>query len=271
MAEWKCINELKEINESLANRSYSMEYLDENGLLDEHGYHMWNHFGISSYLVNEPLQITLENNEVVWRRDDSLRNSESLKEYETCYGMFVSDDRGEFGGILKTPFVVLDGNFKDVFDFQEKVYAIDSLSHMMSLHFSLYEFDEDGQYRIIYSVGSLKDWLENDKFFENFGYQRKYIIGGKLYVLISGYITNNEAEQVKRHKTESRLLEVENGRIVNIYIFPEDFSAVSGLIVKDNIVYIAQDKMLTQIDLTKKNITRYTYLDMAAIENLQRR
>lgn len=268
MEDWKSIKELREIDISLANCSYPMEYLDKKGLLNEDDYYYWNHYNLRIPYKKDFLEIKEENNEVVWRRMNTWQKEERLKEYKTGLGLFTSNDRGEFGGELITPYAQLDGNFVEIFDFQGKVYAIDSLSHLMSLHFALYEFDESGEHRVLYSVGRWEDRSTEQKVHINLAYEAKCVKKDKLYILISGSIISREEEE-RCYSGESRLLEIDNSQITNMYCFHECFEIITGLIVKNDKVYIGQDKMLTIIDLTDNSITRYTPLEEDAIEVLR--
>ena len=56
------------------------------------------------------------------------------------------------------PHSVVGGNFRDVFDYKDKVYAVDSLEHMTMGNTTLYEVSQDGSMNVIYDVVTLSGW-----------------------------------------------------------------------------------------------------------------
>lgn len=90
---------------------------------------------------------------------------------ETSVGNFVSRNHGEFGGALETPGGEIDGNFCDVFELGDRVYAVDSLSHLGLASTTVYFFDRGCKYHKIFSD-------------ENLGFKARYVTDERAYILI---------------------------------------------------------------------------------------
>lgn len=59
--------------------------------------------------------------------------------YQTALGTFVTNNQGEFGGELTLPNgEIMQGNFCEIIECGNHVYAIDSCGHMGMGYFSLY-------------------------------------------------------------------------------------------------------------------------------------
>ena len=83
---------------------------------------------------------------------------------ETSLGTFVSRDYGEFGGALETPGGEIDGNFCDVFELGDRVYAVDSLSQI-SEHGDMLKTEFDCDFPLVFNmlVSDGKMFLGADK------------------------------------------------------------------------------------------------------------
>lgn len=176
---------------------------------------------------------------------------------------------GEFGGQLYTPFRTIYGNFCDVFDFEDKVYAVHSLTHLLSLCFGLYEISKDGNINEVYS---LTDYFQGKDYWEDLAYCAKYIRDDhNAYILIAGFVKQLKEEVGEtRSETryESRLIHICNGRVETIMVIPEWISEVTNMIVTDDYVYLGHDKMLSIIDRKTKTIEYRTFLSGKAVKNL---
>lgn len=85
---------------------------------------------------------------------------------------------GEFGGALETPGGEIDGNFCDVFEFGDRVYAVDSLSHLGLASTTIYSFDRDCKHHKIFSA-------------ENLDFKARYATGERAYILLSDRVGEN--------------------------------------------------------------------------------
>ena len=165
---------------------------------------------------------------------------------ETSVGNFVSRDYGEFGGVLETPGGEINGNFCDVFELGDRVYAVDSLSHLGLASTTVYSFDRGCKYHKIFSD-------------ENLGFKARYVTDERAYILLSDRVGENP---------KSILLEIsENGDMLKTE-FGCDFQLVFNMLVSDGKMFLGADKAVVVFDLQTKEINAYTPLSVEAEKHI---
>lgn len=165
---------------------------------------------------------------------------------ETSLGTFVSRNHGEFGGALETPGGEIDGNFCDVFEFGDRVYAVDSLSHLGLASTTIYSFDRDCKHHKIFSA-------------ENLDFKARYATDERAYILLSDRVGEN---------SKSVLLEIsENGDMLKTE-FDCDFQLVFNMLVSDGKMFLGADKAVVVFDLQTKEINAYTPLSVEAEKHI---
>lgn len=165
---------------------------------------------------------------------------------ETSVGNFVSRNHGEFGGALETPGGEIDGNFCDVFELGDRVYAVDSLSHLGLVSTTVYSFDRGCKYHKIFSD-------------ENLGFKARYVTDERAYILLSDRVGENP---------KSVLLEIsENGDMLKTE-FDCDFQLVFNMLVSDGKMFLGADKAVVVFDLQTKEINAYTPLSVEAEKHI---
>ena len=118
--KWKSIESLRKADRDYSGMHYSMSY----GKKHKNRKDMYAQYGTKSVAIEESVHIKRDNDgSIVYE----VRGREHLEEgtghYNTQFGVFRSVDNGEFGGVLITPSgEKIAGNFKYVFDIQDKVY-----------------------------------------------------------------------------------------------------------------------------------------------------
>lgn len=166
--------------------------------------------------------------------------------FETSVGNFVSRNHGEFGGALETPGGEINGNFCDVFELGDRVYAVDSLSHLGLVSTTVYSFDRGCKYHKIFSD-------------EDLGFKARYVTGERAYLLLSGRVGEN---------SKSVLLEIsENGDMLKTE-FDCDFPLVFNMLVSDGKMFLGADKAVVVVDLQTKEINAYTPLSIEAEKHI---
>lgn len=166
--------------------------------------------------------------------------------FKTSVGNFVSRNHGEFGGALETPGGEIDGNFCDVFELGDRVYAVDSLSHLGLASTTVYSFDRDCKYHKIFSD-------------ENLGFKARYVTDERAYILLSDRVGENP---------KSVLLEIsENGDMLKTE-FDCDFQLVFNMLVSDGKMFLGADKAVVVFDLQTKEINAYTPLSVEAEKHI---
>ena len=166
--------------------------------------------------------------------------------FKTSVGNFVSRNHGEFGGALETPGGEINGNFCDVFELGDRVYAVDSLSHLGLVSTTVYSFDRGCKYHKIFSD-------------EDLGFKARYVTGERAYLLLSGRVGEN---------SKSVLLEIsENGDMLKTE-FDCDFPLVFNMLVSDGKMFLGADKAVVVFDLQTKEINAYTPLSIEAEKHI---
>ena len=166
---------------------------------------------------------------------------------ETSLGTFVSRDYGEFGGALETPRGEIDGNFCDVFELGDRVYAVDSLSHLGLASTTIFSFDRDCKHHKVFSA-------------ENLDFKARYATGERAYILVSGSVSTRSVGE----NPKSVLLEIsENGDMLKTE-FDCDFQLVFNMLVSDGKMFLGADKAVVVFDLQTKEINAYTPLSVEA-------
>ena len=159
----------------------------------------------------------------------------------------MSRDYGEFGGTLKTPGGEINGNFCDVFELGDRVYAVDSLSHLGLVSTTVYSFDRSYKYHKIFSD-------------ENLGFKARYVTGERAYILVSGSVSTRSGGE----KLKSILLEISENGIDAKTEFDCGFYLVFNMIVKNGKMILGVDKAVVVFDLQTKEIKAYTPISVEA-------
>lgn len=163
----------------------------------------------------------------------------------------MSHDYGEFGGVLETPGGEIDGNFCDVFELGDRVYAVDSLSHLGLASTTIYSFDCDCKHHKIFSA-------------ENLDFKARYATGERAYILVSGSVSTRSGGE----NPKSVLLEIsENGDMLKTE-FDCDSPLVFNMLVSDGKMFLGADKAVVVFDLQTKEINAYTPLSVEAEKNI---
>lgn len=200
----------------------------------------------------EFVEVAKINGEIVCRlaepdipdEDTPFDNDECV--FKTSVGIFVSRNHGEFGGALETPGGEIDGNFCDVFELGDRVYAVDSLSHLGLASTTVYSFDRGCKYHKIFSD-------------ENLGFKARYVTDERAYILLSDRVGENP---------KSVLLEIsENGDMLKTE-FDCDFQLVFNMLVSDGKMFLGADKAVVVFDLQTKEINAYTPLSVEAEKHI---
>ena len=262
---WLPICKLRKIDVNLSGEYYTYEWAESHNLIEKTCGEAWGK--IHTVFILEPIEIRMtQDGNIEYRIIEECRVNHRSN-YNTDFGVFHSDDRGEFGGTLILPFGGrVNGNFSEVFDFRNKVYAIDSLCHMGMGHFKLYEFNDANNYRCLYEVGGFEN-----RYNEHLSYEAYCITSKGIYFLLSGVVTVESAKDTAhKHKLVSRLLHVSAGTVEEVIEIEESFEGVQNIIVSGDILYIAANKILAIINVLDGDIQYYTFINKSAENNLLR-
>ena len=241
--KWQKLNELRKTDPRISGGYYTTEFLKTyRPDFYSEGYGFFPEF-VEVAKINGEIFCRLEEANVP-DEDAPVDSDECV--FKTSVGNFVSRNHGEFGGALETPGGEIDGNFCDVFELGDRVYAVDSLSHLGLASTTVYSFDRGCKYHKIFSD-------------ENLGFKARYVTDERAYILLSDCVGENP---------KSILLEIsENGDVLKTE-FDCDFPLVFNMLVSDGKILLGADKAVVVFDLQTKEINAYTPLSVEAEKNI---
>lgn len=241
--KWQKLNELRKTDPRISGGYYTTEFLETyRPDFYSEGYSFFPEF-VEVAEINGEIICRLEETDIP--DEDAPFDSDECV-FKTSVGNFVSRGHGEFGGALETPGGEINGNFCDVFELGDRVYAVDSLSHLGLASTTAYSFDRDCKYHKIFSD-------------ENLSFKARYVTGERAYLLLSGRVGENP---------KSILLEIsENGDMLKTE-FDCDFPLVFNMLVSDGKMFLGADKAVVVVDLQTKEIKAYTPISVEAEKHI---
>lgn len=241
--KWQKLNELRKIDPHICGGYYAKNFLKTyRPDFYAEGYDFFPEF----------VRVAEKDGEIICRLEEAIVPDEDAPidsgecMLETSAGTFVSRDYGEFGGALKTPGGEIDGNFCDVFELGDRVYAVDSLSHLGLASTTVYFFDRGCKYHKIFSD-------------ENLGFKARYVTDERAYILLSDRVGENP---------KSVLLEISENGIDTKTEFDCGFYLVFNMIVKNGKMILGVDKAVVTADLQTKEINAYTPISVEAEKHI---
>lgn len=230
-------SDLKKVNfsfDNLAEHTYKM--------INEHKYLFGSNHGLGNrcYLFEEEDEVKIK----------TLKNRESVKMFDTKFGLTVCENKGEFGGFL---YVVTNngiklagfGSYVFVFEYNDKVYGITTLNHLLSYSCSLHEIRKSG------------DNFENITLFDSddLNFAGYYAEDNYLYFYsVSAY------NGLYRFDLDTNHLEV-----IEKYLCAE--INVNSILKKDNYIYIYGSYNVIKYNLNNGEKEIYTNLEYEEIGN----
>lgn len=235
------IEELRHIDSALCGKYYSSEYAAQhkNGLkiyISDCSHHaVW---------IPEIISIVSDKaGNILYDAETYMPYyPERNKTFHTAKGDFISADRGEFGGTLTLPSGrKIEGNFIEVFEFCNKIYAVDSLSHMSGGHTDIYENDEYSYKRIFHNC--------------KLSFKASFFTESVAYLLISG------TEKTENSFVPNSKLICISENDVSVVDFPgKDYQTARSMIIKNGKMILGMDKIVTVIDIESGQENYYTPL-----------
>lgn len=137
---WKDFSTLRKIDADLSWGRCSREYALEHHWFDKLKTRSENGDG-SLIVFSDPYEVKLQEGRVMYRESYDF-DHESPEFFDTQFGRFKNYDYGEFGGHLQRKKFKLGGNFVDVFDFGDYVYAVSNLMHLSLGIFALHQINK---------------------------------------------------------------------------------------------------------------------------------
>lgn len=190
----------------------------------------------------------------IFKEDDEIKiktfkDNKLLNKFYTKFGLMICENRGEWGGELYnfTEYgyeSVGSGNYRYVFEYDNKVYAIASLSHLGSDNYSFHE------------IRKYSDKFENVTIFESDVNFRTFVEDNYIYLCPLRY----EKGGLYRFNLDNYQFE-----ILHEYLCEGLY--VNNLIKKDNFIYIYGSYNVVKYNLDTEEVEIYTNLDYDQINN----
>ena len=255
------VNELRKTFD-LCGKMYSGKFYDSLHEKDDKNVKAW------SYKNNQVLALfrqeyikvmKSEFGDLSWEAVEQKPTHKHEFDFQSSLGLFRSEDRGEFGGILITPKSTLHGNFGNLFEFNNRVYAIDSLNHMGIGHTRIYEFDKSLNANMLFET-ELSQLLALSSL---------EIEENRILILISGAILGDKGTFSDSYPC-SYLFEISDEGFKRIAIFDFAFHDVYNMLLIDKDLIVGMDKVVAFGNIETKEISFYTPLTVEAENDIRK-
>lgn len=264
--DWNPITKLRKTSIGISGGVYSWKYAEVNGLTEKAMslYYDKN----PSMWIPEPIEVAMDDYGNIVYRFKQINGwyEEKKKEFVTSRGKFVSHNHGEFGGWLDTPGGTLRGNFVEVFECGNRIYAIDSLDHMGFGRVRIYTFSDDFKEEELYS--------ENDSVLKgstgNISFRALYSNNYAAWILVSGDYDYGCTGKIRRMREKSYFLEISEKGVTVKAEFGRDFFWVKNMVVQGNHMFLGMDKVVADVNIEDKRITAYTPVSLEAEADIRK-
>ncbi len=212
--------------------------------------------------IEEGIHLKREiNGTILYQVRGRNRSDESIRDFETQFGTFHSEDRGEFGGELITPTgKTVQGNYRYVFDLKDKVYAVSTMAHLVTANTAIECFDNASDCRCIYATKDMFSRIlavelgveeSGEEIYEDLCCDALDIKNDEAYAVLCGCLNWPDHSYI----WVCRILRIKDGEVETIkeYCGKAPFK-VNSVIVEDGMAYIGCDKTLCCFDLSKDDV-----------------
>lgn len=237
-------NERFEANENLEVEIVS-EFTELNYIL----YNLTDEIGVWPMYIGNEYHLFLENGEIKLKTKDEFL---SIDKFETSIGTVITENYGEWGGNL---YIITEygaeqagsGNFNQVFEYNNKLYAISSLSHLTLRKASLHE------------IRKYDDRFEDITIFKNYDLTMSaaFIEDNILYF----YSTAEDSNGLYKYNLENKQLEF-------IFKLSYPYWKVNSIIKKENYIYLYGNYLIIKYNLETDEIRRFTNLKEENLDEL---
>lgn len=243
---------------------YKNDYIMETGLNKERRYD-WQTPKAVCFL--EPLEVKVEGEDVYWRENETRTDNDIPDYFHTQLGYFSNYNNGEFDSWLAWPRkegpsdestdsyfnCFIEGNFCDMFDLGDYIYAIDNNTCWGLGDFRIVKIDRNLKHEAIY---------DNDQMNSNLSlfFLGRYEKGDDCYVLASGWYDKGWGDDVVERFNYKTIIFCIGGNgefhVVNEWETKIPFA--NSFVVADDYAYIGHNKMITRLNLVTGETEFYT-------------
>lgn len=270
VSEWKPVSELTPVEKDISEYGYSKEYIEKNDLEAQKGFYRSS--GITGRVsFYEPLELKTDGEDVLFRENDGYEEKIPEK-FRTQHGVFANHNNGEFISWLekdennaeKTDSFYISGNYCDMFDCGVYSYAVSNLMHMGLGAFNIVRISSDLQYKVSYDTFNFDKWPRLE-------YLGRFRNDLGFVLAASGYIEDEpdiNGDRVFHDKTI--LFQIgSDGSFSIIKEWNIQISSLTGMVKKDNYLYLGENKMITRVDLSSGEISYYTNKSAEELDDLK--
>lgn len=280
MSDWKTFSELRPIHQDISELGYKKEYIEKNNL-SEIKYFNWSNSVTGVVCYYEPLEVMAEGDKIFWRYNENHVHRDIPEVFVTRFGTFNNHNHGEFTSWLEIDEDVVrtkrgkkinnlfrrndfsvEGNYCDMFDCGEYVYAVSNLMHMGMGDFKMIRIDKNLGVVTVYENYSNADHMQLE-------YQGRYKNADGYGVVVSGICELENFGGKSEIQDVTILFQIdENG---NCYISNEwdgYISSSNSMVTDENYIYFGQNKMITRLNILTGDMdffTNKTCEEMAAL------
>lgn len=247
---------------NLCGKMYSGEYYNRLYENDEKNVRAKSYENNKSIAVFRPEYIEViesESGELIWKAVEQLPVHKAEFNFNSSLGLFQSCNRGEFGGILITPKNNIPGNFSNLFEFNNKVYAIDSLNHMGIGHTCIYEFKKELNAKMLFKT----------EFKESISLSSLKIEENRVLILVSGFIRGDRGT-FDGISPCSYLFEISRDGFKKIAVFDFSFHYAYNMLLIDKELIVGMDKVIAFCNIETKEMRFLTPLTIEAENDIKK-
>ena len=242
--ELELINERFEKNENFEVETVS-DFTEINYIL----YNLTDEIGVWPMYIGNEYHLFLENGEIKLKTKDEFLSTDK---FETSIGTVITENYGEWGGNL---YIITEygaeqagsGNFNQVFEYNNRIYAIASLSHLSLRRASLHE------------IRKYDDHFEDITIFKNYGLtiSASFIEDNILYF----YSTAEDSNGLYKYNLDNKHLEF-------IFKLSYPYWMVNSIIKKENYMYLYGNYLIIKYNLETDELRRFTNLKEEDLDKL---
>ncbi len=241
---------LELINERFEeNKNFEVETVSDFTEINYILYNLTDEIGVWPMYIGNEYHLFLENGEIKLKTKNEFL---SIDKFETSIGTVITENYGEWGGNL---YIITEygaeqagsGNFNQVFEYNNMVYAISSLSHLSLRRTSLHE------------IRKYDDYFEDITIFENYGLaiSAAFIEDNILYF----YSTAEDSNGLYMYNLDNNQLEF-------IFKLSYPYWMVNSIIKKENYMYLYGNYLIIKYNLETDELLRFTNLKEEDIDEL---
>ena len=259
---WKDFSTLRKIDADLSWGRCSREYALEHHWFDKLKTRSENGDG-SLIGFSDPYEVKLQEGRVMYRESYDF-DHESPEFFDTQFGRFKNYDYGEFGGHLQRTKFKLGGNFVDVFDFGDYVYAVSNLMHLGLGMFALYQIGKKLKASCLFATRCFD--LEVAETFQYLGRSED---ADSVYLYLSGDVRYFKEAEIPQPHDKSIILEIKrDGSFAVAKEYDYEFGSANSVARIGNRLYLGRNYMVSVVDLETGEKEFYTDKPTDAVEEL---